>query len=279
MSVENIGKVINELRKEKKVTQEELANAVGVSTQAVSKWECGGSPDIELLPAIADFFGVSIDRLFDRNKNNYDGIEINVAKYIASTDKDKQYKTWFNLLWIIQRGLFGIEHVENNDCPLERINSENHEYAYSFNNAADGISWLSLLENQQYAFLMPRTKDYSKIILPVEEYQKLFEKLSDIDYLNCLFFLYKREENKDFTEKLFINNLNVSEEKAKELINFLSEYRLIHRKEVEIDDEIRSIYSFEVSTSFLPFLIFAKEMIRHPNNYYYYMGGDNNLIK
>ena len=51
MSLKNIGNVISELRKNKGVKQEELANAVGVSTQAVSKWENGGTPDTELLPA------------------------------------------------------------------------------------------------------------------------------------------------------------------------------------------------------------------------------------
>ena len=54
------------LRKEKNITQEELANALGVTNQAVSKWEKGQCcPDIELLPDIAKYFNVSIDRLFD----------------------------------------------------------------------------------------------------------------------------------------------------------------------------------------------------------------------
>lgn len=60
-----IGKQIKELRLEKKVKQEELAEYLGVSAQAVSKWETGAStPDIMLLPNIAMYFGVSIDELF-----------------------------------------------------------------------------------------------------------------------------------------------------------------------------------------------------------------------
>lgn len=57
MNMKSIGETINRLRKEKGITQEDLGKAVGVSTQAVSKWECGGVPDTELLPAIADYFG------------------------------------------------------------------------------------------------------------------------------------------------------------------------------------------------------------------------------
>lgn len=62
----NIGNKIKVLRKEKGVTQEELANNVGVSFQAVSKWENNiALPDITLLPILAEYFGVSMDELFD----------------------------------------------------------------------------------------------------------------------------------------------------------------------------------------------------------------------
>lgn len=51
---------LQKLRKERNVTQETLAAHLGVSPQAVSKWENGSYPDGDLLPKIADFFGVSI---------------------------------------------------------------------------------------------------------------------------------------------------------------------------------------------------------------------------
>ena len=47
---------LQSLRKEKKVTQEQLATHLGVSPQAVSKWENGSYPEGDLLPRIADFF-------------------------------------------------------------------------------------------------------------------------------------------------------------------------------------------------------------------------------
>lgn len=63
-----IGENIKELRKAKGISQEALANVLGVTFQAVSKWETGiTAPDVALIPAIASFFGVSIDELFDYN--------------------------------------------------------------------------------------------------------------------------------------------------------------------------------------------------------------------
>ena len=55
---------LQELRKQKGLTQEELAQALFVSRTAVSKWESGrGYPNLESLKAIADFFGVTVDEL------------------------------------------------------------------------------------------------------------------------------------------------------------------------------------------------------------------------
>lgn len=61
----NIGERIRDLRKRDGQTQESLANALGVTAQAVSRWEAnGGYPDMEILPSLANYFGVSIDELF-----------------------------------------------------------------------------------------------------------------------------------------------------------------------------------------------------------------------
>ena len=59
-----IGAIIKKLRAENNITQETLATAIGVTPQAISRWESeGGYPDIELLPTLADFFSVSTDEL------------------------------------------------------------------------------------------------------------------------------------------------------------------------------------------------------------------------
>lgn len=61
----DLGINIRQLRRRDKKTQEALAEALGVTSQAVSRWESGGSyPDMTLIPSIANCFGVSIDELF-----------------------------------------------------------------------------------------------------------------------------------------------------------------------------------------------------------------------
>ena len=68
-----IGEVIKSLRNKNKVTQKSLAVYLGVTEQAVSKWESGtGYPDIELLPTIADFFSITVDYLLGVDKTERD---------------------------------------------------------------------------------------------------------------------------------------------------------------------------------------------------------------
>lgn len=63
-----IGEKIKSLRKAKNISQDVLAKYLGISFQAVSKWEKGETmPDVAMIPAIASFFGVSTDELFDFN--------------------------------------------------------------------------------------------------------------------------------------------------------------------------------------------------------------------
>lgn len=68
MIAENIAR----LRKARGMTQEALAEVIGVSAQTISKWETGtNAPDVSLLPLIADVFGVCIDALYGREKQQY----------------------------------------------------------------------------------------------------------------------------------------------------------------------------------------------------------------
>ena len=64
----SIGSKIKSLRKQRGLTQEQLAEAIGISFQAISKWENGITlPDITLAPALASYFGITMDELFDYN--------------------------------------------------------------------------------------------------------------------------------------------------------------------------------------------------------------------
>lgn len=88
-----IGKTIRRLRRERDLTQEEMAAHLGLSFQAVSKWERGdGYPDITMLPALANYFGISVDELLGTSelekRKQYDEI----SKTWAENNRQKRNK-------------------------------------------------------------------------------------------------------------------------------------------------------------------------------------------
>ena len=77
----NLGYNIREFRRRNKITQETVADALGVTSQAVSRWEAGGSyPDMNLIPSIANFFGVTIDELFGYHNERESRIDALVSQ-------------------------------------------------------------------------------------------------------------------------------------------------------------------------------------------------------
>ena len=79
----NLGEKIRKLRKRDGRTQEALAGALGVTSQAVSRWEAdSGYPDIETIPSIANYFHITIDELFGYNSER----DKKIGKILADAD-------------------------------------------------------------------------------------------------------------------------------------------------------------------------------------------------
>lgn len=95
MDNEKFGKFFVELRKEKNMTQQEIANKFNVTNKAVSKWERGLSfPDISMLKPISEFFGVTILELLngERNRNKDIDIDTRVLTILKQVENEKNKK-------------------------------------------------------------------------------------------------------------------------------------------------------------------------------------------
>ena len=78
----NLGKKIAELRKKNNLSQEDLAEKVGVARQTISKWEIGDTtPDINQVKIISKIFNISIDELVDNDINNV------IVEKVSNTEK------------------------------------------------------------------------------------------------------------------------------------------------------------------------------------------------
>lgn len=123
----NLGKKINELRKNKGITQDELAAELGVTAAAVSKWENGYTlPDILMLCALADYFQVTTDELLGRIASPKQAIVVaqteELGQKIAELLKSYNIKT-FRILTDYEAAL----------AVAEFASEHNNEIQYMFN--------------------------------------------------------------------------------------------------------------------------------------------------
>ncbi len=162
----NISETITELRKQKGITQEQLANALSLSPQAISKWETGTTlPDTMTLPLVAEYFGVSIDYLFYGQEYSYDDLYGKVFQKVAAHPQ-MSGESYRDALAIFASAHHGISHGN-----LWRDATVQNEPAHISNEHG-----LSLLSGRGYGAIVTReffegigreTADFAEAVLPV----------------------------------------------------------------------------------------------------------------
>lgn len=266
-----IGENIARIRKDRNITQADLAKAVNISAQAVSKWENGGVPDTELLPVIADFFEVSLDELFGRDGDKYISLERKVAKAVTELGVgEDRFEKMYNLCWAMEVG----EHKDNH-CDW-KIKNEQMKNFYSSVRSDHGYTMMKLDWDCPYFLLAPDSPNKTKTLLENREsYIELFADLADKEFFDALVFLYQRDGFKQFTAKLLVSNLGIELEKAEAIIAKMKKYWLVRSMIIDLDGEDLETFSFNTDTAFPSLLLFAKEMIDKPSSFYYYRESRN----
>ena len=199
----NIGENIASLRRSSGMTQEQLGKRVSVSAQAVCKWEKGGMPDSELLPAIADALGVTIETLFGREyKNSADMSERFVSWYMQMPEEKRQYEL-FKLLLLTQTSpvKIGDEMSVNalNDLSTLPLKTANGFYkeggeavpVWLRSEMVDDFGMrlsIPAVDCSLYTVLPEPEDGYQKSLLGPQEYKKLFSVLAMEGVWNCYTF-------------------------------------------------------------------------------------------
>lgn len=255
-----IGKQIKKYRTEKGITQEQLGQLIGVTTQAVSKWERGGTPDVELLPKLSQVLSVSIDTLFGIGEEN---LSLMIARRINQMPKDEAYRFAFNLCWVIENGLMPdsvFPEYFYNDF-IERFSNDNSTSNYfSKIMQDDGMALTRLSYDFQYFFLMKEPKSgIKKQLADVEKLLKIFEIFADKNILNIIFYMYSRL-NTPVATSLISKNTGLAEEQIDKYMEILCENNMATKSIIETADGEINSYMFKQESSVIPLLCFADEL-------------------
>ena len=265
-----IGENIAALRKRKGMTQEALAMSVGVTAQAVSKWENNTNmPDVLLLPVIADIFGVSVDALYGRS-NRKQSWDINdtfeeCCEVLLDTMGASMYQgTTFN--------------VPDLNDPIPRPNEEEYitRYKAGLKYVYEGKFRTGVMSKDSVVYyrhpigglLLRKPADNWVSLFEDEAADKVLRLIADRDFRTALAELIRSRKTvftvASLCGKCGIENVDVLEEK-------FEQSGLFWIKKVDIDEKEVSIY--ELTNNQRMFLLFAilmcaKEFEEYKDMYY-----------
>ena len=177
----NLGKKLAELRKKNNLSQEELADKVGVARQTISKWEIGDTtPDINQVKIISKIFNISIDELVDNDINNV------IVEKVSNTEKlagitIKILKVFGIMLIVFITLIFLFVIIFMVDMPRNdydivgrtkiscNLDNEKYEYEAEYNKN------YQVINSGEDAYIMNHTdiesyEDVNKIVAHIEDY-------------------------------------------------------------------------------------------------------------
>lgn len=274
---------LQKLRKDRKVTQEQLAAHLGVSSQAVSKWENGSYPDGDLLPKIADFFDVSIDYLYGRADRDVPVTQqiINELQAIERESDENDNEKFFDKIleysWAIQ--IAGWQEMKQY---FPRNKHEKSE-TVSVSTITDkkGFSFFRLNEDLEYYFIVKTPpQGFAHRLGKPEELAPLFEFLGDIINLKVLMYMLSLDSGMVIKASTVAERLNIPTERAKKALDILCKIggknsRIFHDGNIisynssEKKDVFEKVYDTSVyGGNIIVMLLAAADMaVNQPVNY------------
>lgn len=257
---------LRRIRKEKKITQEQLADAVGVSPQAVSKWEITSFPDAQLLPAIAECLGVSIDELFGKKKEEI-SIYDRVLQHLHSVPQSELLKEGFAICRTIpMASCGGKEYTPLPEAILNGADWDNHSEV----TVPEGFAQSRNNGNLQYFLLMPEPEGgYDDILAYDEQMVELFAFLATPNVLRTMYFLAGQNRTMFFNAKTLANELQLDTESATGIIAQLLKFKLIWEATLTNGKDCEKIYRCDVGCNFISFLTFTRTLLQLPHGFSY----------
>lgn len=206
MSTLKINERIVFLRKQKGITQEELAQVLNITNQSVSKWESGACcPDIQLLPEIASYFNVSIDELMGyKTADSFNSICLKIKALFEKSTPENCFDLAYKLAFLLAESTFLKGYIPWDKSKVRLADDDFYKWGYSAcsepegNAAVKGNSVFISSNKRQHAITNTDIRDvYNNLSL-----------FSDKNTIKVFFALYELTVN-DFD--LFVSKEKISE--------------------------------------------------------------------
>ena len=249
---------IKRLRLEKNMTQEQLATKLGVTAQAVSKWETSETyPDGALLVPLATELDVSLDELFGNDSVSMADISARIIKLIHNTVEKERFNVAREIGWQIERGLFNCcMEIEKKYDPDEIKTQKKSSYILSDN----GFTIVSNGKEPFFSVFPEPDEGYGYFLNNIDDLQKIFAALSRADTIKALIYLYHRAQNYVFESSVLAKECGILNDSIGEVLDDLLLLRMIWKQKVKINGEERTLYYSRPRHNLIALFIMAKEI-------------------
>lgn len=262
-----IGAQIAKFRKAANLTQEELGRAVGVSTQAVSRWECGGAPDVTLLPAIADRLGVSIDALFGRENGQLQNVPEQVRRWAYGLPKQQVIEEMTRLVWSVMSQL-AFDEFEEKPMPYltgceNSLGKGTGVLTYSSVAAQEGLYFGMAAEDLSFAMLCPRPeKGYAAYFADRDKLRRIFSLLAAPGCLEATEYLLSNQGN--YSAEALAAGIGADPAEVERLLKKMAENGIAETHEVTLLEGKKDIFRADHYASYVPFMYLARHLGETP---------------
>ena len=258
------------LRKERGLTQEQLGNMVGVSAQAVSKWEKGGTPDVELLPILSRQLGVTIDALFGMEGGKQEDPAEAVGRWLRGFPSKERLDRFCRLIWRLMEYFVPVDGImPDMSYPQScKIDVGDGNFQLFLSQILFGGGMLLDVHGSDLSFvtLWPKPKNgWAQWLAPKDEYRKLFSLLAKPGCLELLGYLYL--QNKDwFSAGVVLKQLKMPQEAVEALLNELVEQKMLSSMELEMESGKVTAYKLMEPIKLIPFLLLGRALMQVDSN-------------
>ena len=230
-----IGKNLRELRKARGMTQGRLAEQVGVTTQAVSKWESGSTPDAELLPAIASALGVSIDTLYGLSDEvKQDPVQW-MAHTVSAAGEEERMDLAVRCAMAAAVGVAGSESLNALVPSVTGGVREREGIGHMIRLLGPrGVAVGNLTQGQQYLFLASGGEEgYDGRLPDRDQCRAFFSLLAREDVMKILWFFLHRPGEAAVLLEVIARDTKLAPAEARRCLEELRERRLAACRSVE----------------------------------------------
>ncbi len=262
---------IAEYRRRKGLKQEELGALVGVSAQAVSKWENGGTPDVLLLPKIAEVLDVTVNDLFAFPDKTPAPDEIptksalldDLFRYCKQTfpeDPSAVFSFLFDTAWTIIQGYGTADERKDLAEIREKYRDLPKENRISSKILTDaGTIHLSHDPKNPFLCVVEDTEELSQNLIENERLREFLESFGDPDFFRLLLFTQSQTErdSTQYTVDFLADELGLSSDKTKSLCEKCVKYSLMSKQIVHLNRSKMDVYNIMRNAYIRPMLMLA----------------------